>query len=381
MMGVFLTLVIYGFAVWLVFAKYRWLRWTIGRGVVVFLVGAHVLVIVLIGLRFFAPYTRDAVVVQHTIQIVPRLPEPTLVTAVRVLPNTHVKAGQVLFEFDRRPYENTVHQLQAQLAAAKQNVKVLAANVAASTAKVAQMQSELQYSTFQAERYRDLSRRGAGSEEDLQKWNARQAEDAAMVAEASASETHARADYNSVINGENTSVASVAAQLAQAQYYLDNTVIVAPEDGMITNLQVRPGMVAGIVRLGAIASFIADSDRYVLGKFQQENLKYVKEGQLVEVALDMYPGSIFKGKVNTIWWASGAGQLLPSGELPTFEPAPKELEGRFAIKVYLDSSYTARFPIGAHGAMAIYTRSSGFGVLRRVIIRTYSWFNWIWPMP
>ena len=110
------------------------------------------------------------------------------------------------------------------------------------------------------------------------------------------------------------------AELAQANYYLDNTTMVAPEDGQIINLQVQPGMVAGIFRIGAIASFIVDADRYVLATYNQENLKYVKSGQPVEVAMDLYPGQIFKGKVDAIWWGSGQGQFLPSGDIPVFNP-------------------------------------------------------------
>jgi len=37
-------------------------------------------------------------------------------------------------------------------------------------------------------------------------------------------------------------------------------------------------MVSGIVRFGAIASFIVDKDSYVLANFFQEHLKYVKTG-------------------------------------------------------------------------------------------------------
>ena len=55
------------------------------------------------------------------------------------------------------------------------------------------------------------------------------------------------------------------AQLRQAQYYLDNTTLTAPEDGRTINLQVRPGMVSGIYRVGGIAALIADADRYVIG--------------------------------------------------------------------------------------------------------------------
>ena len=81
--------------------------------------------------------------------------------------------------------------------------------------------------------------------------------------------------------------------------------MVAPEDGYIINLQVRPGMVPGIVRFGAIASFICDADRYLLATFYQEHLKYVSLGSRSELAIDLYPGQIFPGKVQAVWRGNG----------------------------------------------------------------------------
>ena len=118
-------------AVWLVFFKFRWLKFSIPWGVVSFGFGLHILIIFLIGLRFVTPYSTDAKIIQHTIQLVPRLPEPTLVTAVLVEPNVPVKKGQALFQFDRRPYEYKVRQLEAQLAQSNQNVQVMKADTEA----------------------------------------------------------------------------------------------------------------------------------------------------------------------------------------------------------------------------------------------------------
>ena len=87
----------------------------------------------MIGLRFMTPYTLNAKIIQHTIQITPRLSEPTLVSAVLVEPDTPVKKGEPLFQFDKRIYQAKVDQLKAELAAAKQNVKVLAADVTVAT--------------------------------------------------------------------------------------------------------------------------------------------------------------------------------------------------------------------------------------------------------
>ena len=140
--------------------------------------------------------------------------------------------------------------------------------------------------------------------------------------EALAELERARLKYNSEIDGVNTTVANMEAQLRQARYYLENTTLTAPEDGRIINLQVRPGMVSGIYRIGGIAAFIEDADRYLLATFYQENLKYVRPGQSVEVSLDLFPGQIFAGRVDSIWRGNGVGQYLPSDEIPKFQQPP-----------------------------------------------------------
>ena len=370
--------------VWLVFFRFRWLSWSIPWAIVSLFFFVHVLLIFMIGLRFVTPSSTQATVIQHTIQLIPRLPEPTLVTAVLVEPDVPVRKGQPLFEFDRRPYEYEVRQLEAELAQAQQNVRVLEADVDVAAQKLVKAQSETTFATFQEKLATDLASQGAGPDEDAQRWDAQLGVAQASVKEATAELKRARLKYESQIAGVNTSVATVEAELAQARYYLDNTTMLAPEDGRIVNLQVRPGMVAGIVRLGAIASFICDDGRYLLASYFQEDLKYVTDGQPAEVALNMYPGQIFPAKVAAIWKANGIGQLLPSGRLPDFEPAPPEKpQGQYAVKILFDGTDQARFPIGAQGAAAIYTGGmrGAWAALRRITIRAYSWLNWLYPLP
>ncbi len=417
-----LILAIFLFFFWLVFFKLKLLKLSPAWGVVSSLVFVHVLLIFLIGMRFVTPYSTDARVIQHTIQLIPRLPDPTLVTAVLVAPDVPVKQGEPLFQLDRRPYEYQVGQLQAQIEAAQatvvvceakikqqqagivaanQDVLILGADMEAASAKVAKLKSEMEYARFQYERYRSLADQNAGSEQDSQKWSADLKSAEAGVKEAEAEAERSRFKYESQIGGVNTvvlnadaqlkeaqaslkeaatSVAAEQAQLKLARYYLENTTIVAPADGHIVNLQVVPGMVAGTVRFGAIATFIVDSDRYVLGNFFQEHLKYVKAGQPVEVALNRFPGQIFKGEVDSIWWANGEGQMLPSGDLPVFNPGPNGAQTGFAVKIVMNNRNQEMFPIGAQGAAAIYTGGGGFAALRRIVIRTYSWLNWLYPL-
>jgi multidrug resistance efflux pump len=381
MMLGFVLLFLAAMGVWLVFFQFKWLKFSIPWAIFSSMAIVHLLIIFLIGLRFMTPLSTEAKVIQHTIQLVPRLPEPTLVTAVLVQPNVHVKKGQPLFQFDRRCYEYKVKQLEAQLAQAKQDVLVLKADTQVNAQKVVKLKADLDYAQYQQKLSIDLARQGAGPEEDAQKWTAQAAAYAAGIKEAQAEVARADLRYTSQINGVNTTVAAVQAELDQARYYLDNTLMVAPEDGTVINLQVRPGMVAGDVRLGAIASFVVDADRYLLASYFQENLKYVKPGQAVEVALDLYPGQIFKGRVEAIWQGSGQGQLLPSGTLPSFNYVPTEMpQGQFAVAISLLDADQSKFPIGTQGRSAIYASpSSPFVWMRKIGIRGYTWLNWIYP--
>jgi len=77
----------------------------------------------------------------------------------------------------------------------------------------------------------------------------------------------------------------------------------------------------------------------LLADFFQENLKCVKPGQPVEVALNLYTGQIFTAKVEAVWKASGVGQMLPSGTLPGFEPVPPgQPQRQYAAKILFDSA-------------------------------------------
>jgi multidrug resistance efflux pump len=287
-------------AVWLVFFRFKLIRFTPGWGIISAIFGVHILLIFLIGLRFVTPASTDAKVVQYTIQLIPRLPEPTLVTAVLVEEGTHVKKGQTLFQFDRTVYESRVHQLEAELAEAKQNVKVLEADVALAEGKKVAAQANLVYAEYRQHAAETLRSETFGTVLQADQWTAQARVDASAVNQADSEVRRAVIKLESEIGGVNTQVASVEAQLQQARYYLDNTTMVAPEDGRIVNLQVRLGMVSGILRVGGFAAFIVDSDRYVLATYYQEQLKYVRPGQKVEVAID--------GKSSTGRWARHGGR-------------------------------------------------------------------------
>jgi multidrug resistance efflux pump len=415
---------------WLVFFRFKWLKLSPTWGVVSVFFLLHVVLGFIVGLRFVTPQSTDATVVQYTIQLIPRLTEPTVVTAVLAKQNVPLKKGTPLFQFDRRPYEYQIQNLegqlasasakaesarsvipgqQAQIAAAKQNVNVLAADLSAAKQRVLKGQSDLRYANYEELLAQRLAKTGAGPAEDVQSWAAQVGSDQAAIAEARAGVARAQSNLDSTIGGVNTTVASaqseleqghanviaananmaaIKGQLALARYYLENTTMLAPADGRLVNVQVRPGMVAGIVRAGAIASFVVDADRYVLGSFNQEVLKFVKVGQPIELALNLYPGQIFRARVASIWYANGQGQYLPSDVIPNFAaPAVSVPQDRFAVQMTFDqpekdNPAPAGFPIGTQGFAAVYTQAGGpWTALRKIALRAHSWLNWLYPLP
>jgi multidrug resistance efflux pump len=369
----------YAIAVWLIFFKFRWLRFNLYWGVGSFWIGAHFLIIFLVMLRFYQPMSMDAHTVRPTIQIIPRLTQPTLLTEVLVEPNTLVRAGEPLYRFDPTIYQAQVDINRAKLVAAQQNARVLEADVTIAQEQVEQAKAKLAYAEAQQARYETLVPQGGARQDELDRWIEQVTEDIALVHQAEANLQKAYLAQDSQIDGVNTGILQAQAALDEALYFLEQTTIYAPEDGMIVSQQARPGMVAGELRLGAIAAFVTDEDPYILATFRQQNLKFVQPGQEVDIALDLYPGQILPGRVETVWWATSQGQFLPSGRLPEF--VLPRLPGRIAVQITFDAPDAQRIPTGGHAAVAIYTGGAqSYAFLRRINMRLYSFANFVRPL-
>lgn len=380
MLGVVAITLLYVAFVWVVFFKLKWMRFTPAWGLISGFFILHLLIVPLVGTRMQAPFTSDVRVVRHTIQLVPRLPEPTLVTEVHVRENAPVKKGDLLFVFDPTIYEAQVESAEAAVVAALQNVKILEADIAIAVDSVKRAQSDLDFALVQEDRFSNLAAQRAGSQESADRWASRVISAEASLAEAQESQKRAELAYASQIDGVNTTVIQAEAELKQAKYYLGQTEMRAPNDGRIINLQVQEGMVSGTLRVGAIASLILDKDPYLLAAYRQENLRNVREGQPVVVAINTYPGKHFTGKVEEIWFASRRGQFTPSGRLPLFPDIPIHTEPRLPVKITLDDP-TVRLGIGVGGATLILTNDGPFSWIGQISLRTYTWARWVYPLP
>jgi multidrug resistance efflux pump len=370
---------LYVIGCWLIFFRFRLIKFSIVWGVVTFWVGVHLLLVFLIGVRFYTPYSTDGHVIRQTIQLIPRLPQPTLLVDVLFEQNQPVKKGDVLYQFDKTLYEAQLREKEGRLATAQQNAQVLQENISIASDAVNAAQAAQTYADQQVKRYTDLASGGGARQETLDQWVEQLAAANAQLSEAQGNLSKAQLAAAAQVNGVYAEVVEAQARVDQASYFVDQTTLRAPADGVVVSQQARPGLVTGELRIGAIAALVTDDNPYFLATFYQEHLKLVTPGQEAEVTLDILPGQIFKAKVTAIWDATGQGQLVPSGDIPKFLlPHP---QGRFAVQFDVYDPALPRFPAGAHGAVAIYTGGGGiFQVIRRVNIRLYSFMNFLFPL-
>jgi multidrug resistance efflux pump len=85
------------------------------------------------------------------------------------------------------------------------------------------------------------------------------------------------------------------AELDQAQYDLDQTVMRAPGPGYVTQMVLRPGMYVVPAPLRPVMVFIHTDDRQLAAGFQQNALQRVRTGDEAEVAFDGIPGPSSRG--------------------------------------------------------------------------------------
>jgi multidrug resistance efflux pump len=307
------------------------------------------------------------------------------VIEVPVQPNAPLKEGDVLFRIDPKPYEYAVQQKRATLAEAEQNVGSLKAayDAAAAEAKEASATRNRNKQSFDRYNEGNENARRAGrnlpySELDVEnRRGVYLASDAALQSAQSRAE-QARIAHESQIDGVHTAVARLRAELNDAQYDLDQTVVRAPTAGFVTQVALRPGMFVVPAPLRPVMVFVHDDDRTLAAAFQQNTLQRVRAGDEAEVAFDAVPGRVFKGKVRIVLDAIAAGQVQATGALIDLGA---RLPGGRAIAVIdlVDDISGYQIPAGAAGEVAIYTEYfHHISLMRKILLRMRSWQNYIY---
>ena len=358
-----ILLAIYSFFVWLIFIKFKWLPWNTAWQVTVVIIPIVGIAALILTLNVVAPSTADVRVLKYVVQVIPQV--RGRVIEVPVEPNRLVKKGELLFRIDPTQYQNDLNVAKARLVADEAKFAQAGAGVVESSAGARELQEQLKSASGQVStllprlelarlrvrQNRELVATGSGDRFALEQAEANVIELEGQIATAKAQVDVSRAD------------------LANAQWNVDQTAVYAPTSGYAINVQLRPGSYVTAFPVAPAMSFVEETYQ-VIALYGQNELRLVEPGNAAEFSLKTYPGRIIKAKVDSIVWAQGQGQVAQSGLVPQTGAYP-QVPGRFPVKFDVAENDRSLFlAAGADGAGAIYTdHVAMIHIIRMVILR------------
>lgn len=349
-------------------------QWSLSTAVLGGIIGISLTLLVM---NYNHPFTANARIYFAVTPILPTV--KGRVVEVPVQTNAPLKKGDVLFRIDPQPFEYVVAEKKAALAEAEQNVKQLKASFDQAAAQAERANAQLQLAEQNYDRQAQLFKANVVAQATLDTATRNLDASKQSFAAAKAEEERARLAYTSNIGGVNTAVAKLRAELADAEFDLEQTTTRAAGPGFVTQVSLRPGMYAIPAQLRTSMFFVntGPQDRELGAAFQQNSLQRVKAGDDAEVAFDAVPGRVFKGKVRTVVDAISTGQLGTTVGL--IEPETRTTAGRaVAIIDVSDEMRDYQIPLGATAQVAIYTEHwHHLSLLRKVLLRMRSWQNYV----
>jgi multidrug resistance efflux pump len=349
-------------------------QWSLATATLGGIIGIALLMLIM---NYNHPFTTNARIYFSVTPILPGV--KGRVVEVPVQANMPLKQGDELFRIDPKPYEYVVEQKKALLAEAEQNVKQLKASLAQATAAAERAKAQFDLAQQNYDRQFELFQKNIIAQATLDTYTRNLETARQSLAGARAEEERARLAYSSEINGVNTTVARLTAELADAQFDLDQTVTRAPGGGFVTQMALRPGMYVVPAPLRPVMVFVnTDKDDQALSAaFQQNSLQRVKAGDEAEVAFDAVPGRVFKARVRIVLDAIAAGQMQATGTLVDFG-APTGGGRAVAVIDVEDDMSGYQIPLGAAGQVAIYTEHwHHVSLIRKILLRMRSWENYV----
>jgi len=422
----------YGVLCWLLFAKFKVVPVNTYTIVTAFLGGGVILLLLYIFLSVFHPVAHDGRMYAPVVQIVPNV--RGLVIEVPIEANQPIKKGDVLFRIDPKPFQIDVDRLRASLAAKNVTFAQLEEQVAAAEATTKQARADLELSESQFDRQareaheqavakvdqtkkrRDLSKsqyervavlgkslavaqeevdriqtkyltdeeelRQASAEEKiaaekLKSGSAGMESARQAVAAAEASERKLRVQLTAELDGVNPQVREVQAELENARWRLDQTVVRAPSDGYVPQLTLRPGQIVVPLPLKPVMVFVVTEKPTLIATFAQKAISDIKPGMDAEVTFEAFPGKSFKVKVKRVFTIIPEGEVLASGAL--LEAKSKDADDRIPISFeYGDDIAALNLPVGTQASIAVYTdRVHALSIVRKIILRMKSWEHFV----
>lgn len=252
-----------------------------------------------------------------------------------------VRAGQVLAQIVDDDYRAAVAQAEANVSSALAQSEALmaqrelqAANVQAAKAVVSATEAALQQNTRDLARQRRLLTTGSSSTEAAEKLDTTHAQLTAQLAQNRA-QANAAARQLGVLAAQQAQIeATIAAQgagLSVASLNLTYTRILATQDGVVGQRQVKPGQYVGIGT--QITTLTPLPHVWVIANYKETQLTHMAVGQKAEISVDTFPRHKLHGHLLAFAPASGSqfALLPPDNATGNFTKVVQRVSVKIAI--------------------------------------------------
>ena len=216
------------------------------------------------------------------------------IIAIHVVDNQAIKKGDKLVSIDPVPFQLDVNQRQAQIDEAASLLKVAQEQLSTAKEALVAATSSHTYAVEQQARFAVLAASNNAPRAELDRYND---ELRRATAEMNISQV-AIAKAQTSIDVSQAALAVAKADMATAQWRLSRTEIVAPVNGTITNLTIRPGDTA-TVNIPMIGIVDADAWR-IMANYKQYYVRSFEVGGEAWVWLDSAPWHFYRAKITGI---------------------------------------------------------------------------------
>jgi multidrug resistance efflux pump len=324
----------------------------------IILILAFVLMIWYLAADRITPYTTQARLHAQVVPIAAEISGP--VTDVAVSNNQVVAAGDTLFTVDAGNYEIALENALANLETARQGTGASEAGIDAAEAQLGAARANLRRSEQDATRLRRIKDQDPGAISDRRLESAEAALDVSreQVSAAEAQLESARRNLGQT-GDDNSRIRQAQAAVDKARLDIEKTAVLAPVDGLVTDVRVETGKFAAAG--SPLLTFVATQDVWIQADFTENNLGNVERGDPVEILFDVFPGRVFKGTVRGMGFGVDVDQTQ-LGSLPTISNDREWLRDaqRFPVDVKFDMAAEdkRKLRVGAQVSVIIYTGDS-----------------------
>jgi multidrug resistance efflux pump len=367
-----IVLGLYALVVWLIFSKFGLLPWNKAWKTTVYTVAFLIALVVIGALNTLTPTGRVSVQ-GAMIGMTPNV--AGTVTEVAIKPNEPIAKGDVLFRIDDTTFTAEVARLEASLISARTVEAQLKTDLQAAEAEIERLAAQLKFGFQRRDDIVRLAERGASTGFQMQEAVSNIEQLEASLRGAQARKASIKTRIASQIDGVDSGVAEVEQMLVQARWNLDQTVIRAPNDGIVTALTLRPGN--RVTTLKAAMSFFQLQDRVMTVTFPQSSTHGVQVGDVVRVAMRTIPGAAFKTTVVALPLGIGEGTVDARDGLPTLRELAGGSEYVAVLEIPNDLEEQA-LRLGSSGtALRITDDAGGIAVLAEILFWITKMMNYL----